>query len=168
VERDSATVADWAPGRLTPATSTDRQDVVNVLRRLLLGSGRFPDELRTSLHAEGVEVLEEGLSGSVTFRNYRARTRHYSLRKEAVNGAIALTTRRIVVWCRRHKEVDIPVDHALLGALSATLDKPERIRLSYSAQAFHGDRSGTVELRFTTSRAAWLVERLTALGARAE
>jgi hypothetical protein len=153
---------------LTPTTGTDKQHAMNVLRRLLLGSGRFPDELGTSLRGEGVEVLEEGLSGSVTFRDYSAPGRRYSLRKVAVNGAIALTTRRLVVWYGRHKEVDIPVDHALLGALSAALDEPDRLRLSYSAQAFHRERSGTVELRFTTSRAAWLVERLTALGARAE
>jgi hypothetical protein len=141
---------------------------MNVLRRLLLGSGRFPDGLATSLRGEGVEVLDEGLSGSVTFRDYRAPGRRYSLRKMAVNGAIALTTRRVVVWYGRHKEVDIPVDHALLGALSAALDEPDRLRLSYSAQAFHRDRSGTVELRFTTPEAARLVERLTALRARAE
>jgi hypothetical protein len=141
---------------------------VNVLRRLLLGSGRFPDELGTTLRAEGVELLEEGLSGSVTFRDYKAPGRRYSWRKVAVNGAIALTTRRLVVWCGRHKEVDIPIDHPLLGAVSAGRDEPDRVRLSYSAQAFHGDRSGTVELRFTTPRAAWLVERLTAMGARTE
>jgi hypothetical protein len=141
---------------------------VNVLRRLLLGSGRFPDELSTSLRGEGIEVLEEGVSGSVTFRDYKAPGRRYSLRKVAVNGAIALTSRRIVVWYGRHKEVDIPVDHALLGALSATLDEPNRLRLSYSAQAFHRDRSGTVELRFTTPQAARLVERLTAMGAGGE
>ena len=104
---------------------------MNVLRRLLLGSGRFPDELGTALRAEGVELLEEGLSGSVTFRDYKAPGRRYSLRKVA-------------------------------------LDEPDRVRLGYSAQAFHGDRSGTVELRFTTPRAAWLVERLTAIGARTE
>jgi hypothetical protein len=141
---------------------------VNVLRRLLLGSGRFPDELGTTLRAEGVELLEQGLSGSVTFRDYKAPGRRYSLRKVAVNGAIALTTRRLVVWYGRHKEVDIPVDHPLLGAVSAALDEPDRVRLSYAAQAFHGDRSGTVEVRFTTPRAAWLVERLAAMGARTE
>jgi hypothetical protein len=140
---------------------------MNVLRRLLLGSGRLPEELRTSLRGEGVEVLEEGVSGSVTFRDYKAPGRRYSLRKVAVNGAIALTTRRIVVWYGRHKEIDIPVDHALLGALRARLDEPDRLRLSYSADAFDRDRSGTVELRFSTPQAARLVERLTAMGAGA-
>lgn len=51
-------------------------------------------------------MLEEGLSGSVTFRDYKAPGKRYSLRKVAVNGAIALTARRIVVWYGRHKEVD--------------------------------------------------------------
>jgi hypothetical protein len=75
---------------------------MKLLRRLLLGSGRFPEELGTALRAEGFEVLEEGLPGSVTFRDYRAPGKRYSLRKVAVNGSIALTARRIVVWYGRH------------------------------------------------------------------
>jgi hypothetical protein len=45
---------------------------VNPLRRALLGPGQLPVELRAALAAEKALVLEEGLTGSVTFRNYHA------------------------------------------------------------------------------------------------
>ena len=45
---------------------------MNPFRRILLGTGCLPDELRGEVMAEGVLLLEEGLRGSVTYRHYRA------------------------------------------------------------------------------------------------
>jgi hypothetical protein len=133
---------------------------VNPLRRLLLGSGRFPEGLRAELQAEHAEVLEEGLRGSITYRGYRAPGRRYSFRKVAVSGAIALTQRRLVVRVGRGQEVDLALDDARLSALRATLDEPDRLCLAFDAGAFRDDRSGTVELRLTTARAGRVVELL--------
>ncbi|HLM09116.1 MAG TPA: hypothetical protein VK307_05370 [Thermoleophilaceae bacterium] len=140
---------------------------MNPIRRLLLGSGRFPAEVGDQLRTEGVEVLDEGRPGSITYRDYRAPGKRFTLRKVAVNGAVALTSRRVIVWYGRQRQVDIPVDDPLLGELSVGLDQPDRICLSYAAEAFHADRSGTLEVRLTTDHAQRLLDRLTALGARA-
>jgi len=133
---------------------------MNPLRRLLLGSGRFPADLRAELQAERARVLEEGLAGSITYRGYRAPGRRYSFRKVAVNGAIAITERRLVARVGRGQEVDLPLDDPRLGAIGATLDAPDRLCLGFDAGAFRDDRSGTVELRFTTAQAGRVVELL--------
>src|SRR5215212_1970926 len=70
---------------------------VNPLRRVFLGSGRLPDDLRRSLDAEGVLLLEEGLPGTVTYINYRAPHQYSSWRKVPFAGSIAITGRRLVV-----------------------------------------------------------------------
>jgi hypothetical protein len=47
-------------------------------------------------------------------------------------------------------------------ALDAGLDEPDRLRLAFAAGAFRDDRSGTVELRFTSEQSARIVDRLEA------
>ncbi len=39
---------------------------MNLIRRLVFGTGRFGHGLRAELQAEGIVVLEEGLRGTVT------------------------------------------------------------------------------------------------------
>ena len=133
---------------------------MNLLRRLLLGSDRFPADVRAQLQAEGPHVIEEGLGGSVTYRNYRAPGKRFSLRKVALAGAIAVTDRRLVIYARGRPWVDLPLDDPRLGTFTIGLDKPDRLRLAFEAGTFHADRSGTVELRLTTSQAGRVVELL--------
>lgn len=40
--------------------------------KFLLGSATMPARLRSSLKAEGITFLAEGLTGSIPYRNYKA------------------------------------------------------------------------------------------------
>lgn len=133
---------------------------MNPLRRLLLGSGRLPDELRTALAAEGVRLLDEGLPGSVTYRHYRAPGRRSNWRKEATSGAIAVSARRLVVWAERHRHIDVPLDHPLRDAIEVDVERPDRILFAYDAGAFDSARSGRVEVRLRTAQAGRIAELL--------
>ncbi|MEP7022739.1 MAG: hypothetical protein ABJB47_02785 [Actinomycetota bacterium] len=42
---------------------------MNLFREVFLGAGQLPADLPASLTAEGIVLLEEGLHGSVTYRN---------------------------------------------------------------------------------------------------
>jgi hypothetical protein len=140
---------------------------VNPLRRFLLGSGRLGPELRTAVENEGIVLLAEELSGSITYRNYRAPGRRSTLRKRGQNGAIAISGRRLVVTrANNWKEVDVPLDDPKLGCFAVGLDEPDRFCLSWEASDFHDDRSGTVELRFSTPEAGRVVELLQARGVK--
>lgn len=137
---------------------------MNPLRKMMLRSGRLPDDLRAALAAEGPLVLEEELSGSITYRNYRAPGQYSSLRKQATSGAIAVTPQRLVVWAGRGKNIDVPLDHPLRAAINVTLDKPDRICFAYDAARFSPDRSGTVEVRLRTVQAPQVTDLLTPRG----
>jgi hypothetical protein len=126
----------------------------------MLGSGRLPDDLRAALTAEGPLFLEEGLPGSITYRNYRAPGQRASLRKDATSGAIAVTPRRLVVWAGRGKNIDVPLDHPLRTAVQVTVAEPDRICFAYDASRFSTERSGTVEVRLRTRQAAQVASLL--------
>lgn len=132
--------------------------MTNPLRRLVLGPGRFPDDLRDELLEERPEVLEEGLPATITFRDYRAPGTRYVLRKQGATAALALTRDRLVVFRTGGvKEIDVPVSSR---AVSASLDRPDRLCLAYDAGFFHKNRSGRVEVRLTTASAGRVASRL--------
>lgn len=134
---------------------------VNPLRRVFLGSGQLPDDLRTSLGVEGFLLLEEGLSGSVTYRNYRAPGQYSSWRKVAFTGAVAITTHRLVVTASRGaKHIDVPLRDPRRTAVSVSNDRPDRVLFAIDPAAFDPRRSGTVEVRVRTPRAPEVVALL--------
>lgn len=135
------------------------------LRRLLLGSGQFPADLRSALTAEGAQVLEEGLVGSVTYRHFHAAGQHSNWRKEAVSGALAVTPQRLVVWAGRFKHIDVPHRHPAREGIYVCAERPDRICFGYDAGATNPSRSGRVEVRLRTSAAAEFADLLTRLAA---
>ncbi len=137
---------------------------MNPLRRRLVGAGRLSDDLRAALTSEGLLFLEEGLAGSITYRNYRAPGSRSSHRKEATSGAIAVTTQRLVIWAGGGKNIDIPLNHPLRAALKVSIEQPGRICFSYDAGRFRPDRSGTIEVRLRTPQPARVVDLLRASG----
>ncbi|MFD9902991.1 hypothetical protein [Streptomyces sp. NPDC059063] len=133
---------------------------MNRVLRLLLGPGRMAAPLRAELEAEGLVLLEEGLLGSITFRNYRARLTRISYRKELISGAIAVTGGRLVVWVKRSKHIDIPLDGPYRKLVQATAEDPGRLCLTYDAGALDDTRSGRVEVRFRTAAALRVADLL--------
>jgi hypothetical protein len=120
---------------------------MNPLRRLLFGTGRFPDGLRAELAAEGIVLLEEGLRGSITLRHYRAPGKRSSWQRSGLYGAIAVTGKRVVVWGNRAKRADAPRDQP---GMRASAEAPDRFLLTFDASQLGPDRSGTVEIRLRT------------------
>ncbi len=130
------------------------------LRRLLLGPGRFPDDLRGVLLAENLLLLDEGLHGSITYRDYRAPGRRASLEKRATSGAIAVTSRRLVVWTGRSKHIDVPLRDSLRHAIQVVAETQEKVCFGYDPSLFQPATSGRVEVRLKPARAAEIVALL--------
>ena len=118
------------------------------------------------MSAEESLVLEEGLPASVTYRRFRAPGQYAGLRKNVVSGAIAVTDRRLVVWAGRVKHIDVPHDHPLRDVIEIDADRPDRICFAYDAGVTSPVRSGHVEVRLRTGRAAEVVGLLTQLAGR--
>ncbi|MBE7551012.1 MAG: hypothetical protein HS126_08055 [Anaerolineales bacterium] len=130
------------------------------LLRPLLGKGKFPAELLLELHSEGVEFFEEGIWGTITFINYKAPGRRSAWRRSAFVGAIALTSQRIVAFGRSERLLDLPFTHPTIKVVDFRLESPGSFFASFEASHFHSDRSGKIELRFSTSQAAQIMDLL--------
>jgi hypothetical protein len=135
---------------------------VNPLRRLLIGSGRLPVQVRALLATEGVVLLDEGLSGSITYRHYHAPGTSFSFRKVAVSGAIVVTNDRLVVWAAKSRAIDVPLRDPIRAALTIipTGNPPDGLTFRYDAAAFSPDRKGTVEVHLRTSAAIAVLQLL--------
>ncbi|MBL7499051.1 hypothetical protein I6A84_21195 [Frankia sp. CNm7] len=127
-----------------------------------IGSGRLPERLRAELAAEGLVLLEEELTGSVTRRRYRAPGEWSSWSKEAASGAIAITAGRLVVWAGRFKHIDVPLAHPIRATIEVVVDRPGRVCFAYDAGTTNPSRSGRVEVRLRTAQAGRVAQLLAA------
>jgi hypothetical protein len=123
-----------------------------------MGDGLLPPALRASLTVgDDIVFLAEGLTGSVTRSNFRAPGKRAAWERSAVSGAIAITSRRLVVWAGRYKHIDIPLDHPMRAAIEIVADRPDRVVFAYDIGATHPDSSGQVLVRLHTPDAARVV-----------
>lgn len=136
---------------------------MSVLSRGTGPRDRFSDELHAQLVAEGLLILEERLRGSITLRHFReAGSGEFVVyQKNPVRGAIAVSRRRLVVWVRGAKHIDVPLAHHLRAAIEVRAVRKDRVSFAYTAETFRTDRSGEVEVVLRTPRAAGVVELLT-------
>jgi len=131
---------------------------MGLLRRMFIGDGHLPPDLRARLEAEGFVLLEEDLPGSITFRNYRAPRQRSSFAKVATGGAIAITRQRIVIFLAggrtglRGKHMDIPLDDPRIRTVEVTADGPDKVCFAYDPSQFNPATSGRVEVRLKTPK----------------
>lgn len=135
---------------------------MNRFLRFFVGSGRLPEHLRAELARTDVILLEEGLSGSVTYRHYRAPGRRSNWRKDAAAGAVAVTANRLLVWAGHFKHIDVPLDHPVRTTIEVVAERPDRVCFAYDAGTTNPAKSGRVEVRLRTDQA----ERIARLLAR--
>jgi hypothetical protein len=131
--------------------------VIGWLKRRWASRGSLPARLRGQLEAEGLEIVEERMPGRVTYRGYVAFGQRPTTADKSTIAALALTGRRLVVRGTQGVELDAPP-----GLLTATVPEDGVLVLQYEAQDLYPSRSGSVELRFETPRAADIHARLQA------
>lgn len=131
---------------------------MNPFKRLLFGSGRLPRMVRDQIAGEDVLLLSEGLTGTLTFRNYKAPGRRSKLRKVGIAGAVCVSAGRLLVWGARGKLVDVPRDDKRFGQIEVAAEEPEKVLFAWEAGLFHDNRSGRVEVRLHPVEAERVVE----------
>ena len=121
--------------------------------------GRFPQDVREALEAEGVEVIEESVPLDAIFRGYTVPGQRPRSGHQHARASLALTSKRLVVHGTGQISLEVPA-----GAtwLTATTPAPDRLMLAYEAEHAQRNRSGEVELTLQTPRAAEIHARLQA------
>jgi len=138
------------------------------LGRLFLGTGELPAEVRDELEAEGLVLLEEGLSGSVRYRKFRAPGRRFNRKVTPVRIGVGVSEGRLAGYCAsgRGKLIDSRWDSPQLAALDVSFDGGDKVdfHIDYSrmSAAEADEVCGEVTIRVKTPKAAELAETVQA------
>ena len=124
----------------------------------LFGVGRMPRQWRTMLESEDLVLVDEGIAGSVTYRDFRAPGKRFAWRKVAFSGSIALTKTRLLALHYANPAINIPLDDERFGQLRISVEGEETLLVAFDPSLFHNDWSGTMEDRFRTSQAQTLLK----------
>ena len=126
----------------------------------LFGAGKIPVPLMSELTAEGMIVFDEGVKGSVTYRDFRAPGRRSSWRRQGFAGSIALTKLRLVALAYSNFLINVPLSDERVRSMHFSVKANGALCVAFDASLFHADWSGTIEYRFKTPEAQRLLELL--------
>ncbi len=128
----------------------------------LFGAGRIPRRVRPTLEAEEIAILDEGIGGSITFRDFSAPGRWYGLRRIWFTGAAAATRKRIVGFAYNRNILNFAFDHPRFSNIRIAVEPGPVLCIAIEAADFNPDQSGRIEFRFSTEKASEFVARCTA------
>ena len=126
----------------------------------LFGGGRMPQQWRSTIDSEGVVLFDEGIGGSITYRDFSAPGRRSSWRKVAFSGSIALTKTRLVALQYANPAINVPLDDSRLHQIQFSVEGEDKLLVAFNANLFHNDWSGTIEYRFRTEQALAFLKSL--------
>ncbi len=126
----------------------------------LFGLGKIPKAMRPILEAEGIVLLDEGLSCTTRFKNFRAPGKRYSSRVSWFTGSIVITQIRIAAFSSFRPIINIPLDHQRINELNCSVKKETTLCIQFDPAAFFENWSGSVEFRFSTDQARLFCKKL--------
>jgi hypothetical protein len=127
------------------------------VKRWWASRGGMPESVRAELEAEGLELLEERMDGRVTYRGYVVVGQRPATGDQPTRASLALTSRRLMVRGTQGVSLDAPP-----GLVRSEVPEPGVLVLKYEAEDLYPNRSGSVEMRLHTPRAADIHARLQA------
>jgi hypothetical protein len=126
----------------------------------LFGAGKISAGVMAGLQQEGLLLVDEGVPGSATYRNFRSPGRRSSWRRTAFTASIALTQTRLLALSYANPIINVPFTDQRIGAMRFTLEDGPALSVGFDAALFHTDWSGTIEYRFRTEQAQRCLELL--------
>jgi hypothetical protein len=138
---------------------------MGLLSRLLLGSGTLRSELRGELEQEGLVLLEEGRLCTLRYTHFKAPGRRFHGKVTVERGALAISERRVVVYCRSGGAdlVNSEFTAPRLRAIGISLDGDDKVLFDVDYDELDVPNvSGRVALRVRTPNAARVVEEIEA------
>ena len=124
----------------------------------LFGVGKIPKLLGDTLRIEGVVVSDEGIPGSVTYRDFRALGKYFSWKKQAFTGSVVVTNIRLVALIYSNFAVNVPFTDERIRKLQISIEGDDRLLIVFDPSLFHDNWSGTIEYRFHTPLALDIIK----------
>jgi len=134
--------------------------VAKTLLYRLFGIGKIPERFLATLKTEGILALDEGIKGSITYRDFRAPGKYSSWRRQWFTGSIILTQVRLVSVISLSQAIDVPLADERIRRMRFTVEKASTLLIAFDPSLFNPGWSGTMEYRFRTTEAEAFVEKL--------
>lgn len=112
---------------------------------------------RKQIRREGVVLIDQGISGTMTMRNFRAPGKHYGLRQSSFIGAIALSEKYLRCFIYRQTIVHVAWSDERVQRLAISAEADQSLLIGYDASSFQSEATGEIELRFRTGMAKELL-----------
>jgi hypothetical protein len=116
----------------------------------LFGLGKIPEHLAAQLKAEGILLLDEGIKGSVTYKDFRSPLRYANWKRQWYTASIALTETRLFALRFSQTIVNVPLSDERIRSMNFSLESNGALLAAFDAALFHPDWSGKIEYRFRT------------------
>ena len=126
----------------------------------LFGLGKLAETVRTELTSEGIVLWDEGISGSVTFVNFRAPSRYSSWRRRWYTSSIVLTRTRLFGVHFTSPVINVPLADERLRGVQISAETPNTFAFAFDAGLFQPTWSGQITYHFRTQHAEALVAEL--------
>lgn len=126
----------------------------------LFGIGKIPAQYRAALTSEGILLSDEGIKGSVTYRNFRSPQRYSNWKRQWYAASITLTQTRLLAFQYSTPIIDVPLTDERFQRLQFSLEDETTLLIAFDAALFHNDWSGTIEYRFKTPHAQAFLDKL--------
>ncbi len=122
--------------------------------------GRVPDHFKAQMESEGVLLQDEGIAGSVTYKNFHRPGAYSGWRRVWYSGSLTITQTRVVGLAYANPVIDVPFTDPRIQRLNVSVEKRETLLIAFDASLFHNDWSGAIEYRFRTPQAQALLDTL--------
>src|SRR5437868_3788179 len=87
----------------------------------LFGLGKIPAAQLARLQHEGIVLLDEGIPGTVTYRNFHRPRRYAAWRRQWYTSSIVLTSTRLFALAFSSPIIDVPNGDPRLNSMNFTL-----------------------------------------------
>lgn len=111
-----------------------------------LGFGRMPDHYRGELTNDNLQIVEDGLKITVTFRNYRAPGKYFKLKKYWGPGALGISKNLIIITYYNSKMLHVRLDDKRFKNIEKSFDQ-KSLSFKINANDFSRDASGEILIR---------------------
>jgi hypothetical protein len=126
----------------------------------LFGLGKMPQQFLTTLNSEGLLLLDEGIKGSLTYRDFRAPGKRSGWQRVWFSSCVAITNGRLFALHNSNPAINVPFSDERIRKMQFSIEGDETLLVAFDAGLFHSDWSGSLEYRFRTPEAKAFLELL--------
>ena len=112
----------------------------------------------SQIEKEGILLQDEGIGGSITFRNFKGPGRRHGWKRTWFTGSIVLTKETFLAFNFSNPVIGISWADDKLNELTCSLENEDVLCVKYDASAFNDEWEGNIEVRFRTQLATQILE----------